>query len=85
MDAHDFARLAALIAAERSTVDAALVGFRAHRIGLDWRGRSRHQAEFAHHLAVETCVRSLAVLDDAEREALRLWRAALATNNPLGV
>jgi len=34
---------------------------------------------------VETCVRSLAVLDDAEREALRLWRAALATNNPLGV
>jgi len=85
MDAHDFARLAALVAAERSTVDAALGRFRLHHIGLDWRGRSKHQAEAAHHLAVETCARSLAALDDAEREALRLWRAALATSNPLGV
>jgi hypothetical protein len=85
MDAHDFARLASLVAAERSSVDAALGRFRTHRIGLEWRGRSRHQAEASHHLAVETCVRSLAALDDAEREALRLWRAALAASNPLGV
>jgi len=85
MNAHDYARLASLLAGERSVVEAALARFRTHHIGSDWRGRSRQQAEAAHQLAMEWCERSLVALDNAESEALRLWRAALADTQPLGV
>ena len=84
MDAHEYARLASLVSAERSRVAEALVRFRAHQLGSDWRGHSRRQAEAAHQAAVETCQRSLAALDDAEGEALRLWRVALVASHPLG-
>jgi hypothetical protein len=85
MDAHDFARRASLVAAERSVVKAALARFRAHQIGPDWRGRDRNQADSARESATQACTRALAALDDAEREALRLWRAALAATHPLGM
>ena len=85
MDAHDWARLASLVAAERSEVSAALGRFRAHHIGSEWRGRSRNQATAASDAAIETCLRSLAALDDAEGEVRRMWRAALADTHFLGV
>jgi hypothetical protein len=84
MDAHDYARLASLVAGERSAVATALARFRTHHLGNDWRGRSRAQAEAAHQSAIEATVRSLGALDDTEREALRLWRAALSATHPLG-
>jgi hypothetical protein len=84
MEAHDLARLATLVAAERSAIATALVRFRTHHLGSNWRGRSRSQAEAAHQVAIDTCHMALAALDDAEQEALRMWRAALAATNPLG-
>jgi hypothetical protein len=85
MDAHDYARLASLVAAERVALHAALARFQTHDIGHDWRGPSRHQAEVSHQAATEACHASLSALDDAEDEARRLWREALACTNPLGV
>lgn len=85
MDAHDFARLASLVATERAAVHAALARFQTYHIGSDWRGRSRQHAEAAYENAVDACAKSLTALDDAEREALRLWREALAATNPLGL
>ncbi len=85
MDAHDYARLASLLSAERSVVNAALARFRGFDIGPDWRGRSRSQAEAAKDDAIAAATHSLRELDNAEADALRLWRAALAATHPLGV
>jgi hypothetical protein len=85
MDAHDFARLASQVSQERTVINTALAVFRSHHVGSDWRGLSRQQAELAREAAVEACARSLAALDDAEREALRLWREALRATSLLGV
>jgi hypothetical protein len=85
MDAHDFARLASLVVQERQTVNAALARFQTHTIGLGWRGLSRQQAESSRELAIEVAILSLAALDEAEQEAIRLWRAALVSAHPLGV
>jgi hypothetical protein len=85
MDAHDYASLASLAAAERSAVHTALARFRAHHIGPDWRGLSRARADTARDVAIDAATRSLTALDEVEREALRLWRAALAATNPLGM
>jgi hypothetical protein len=85
MDAHNYARLASLLSAERQVVATALARFRTHDIGTDWRGRTRHEAHLAVELAVDTCTNTLATLDDAEREALRLWREALTASSPLGM
>jgi len=85
MEAHEYAQLASLVAGERSAVASALARFHTHYIGDDWRGRSRAQAEAAHASAIEATMRSLRALDDTEREALRLWRAALTITHPLGV
>lgn len=85
MDAHDYARLASLVSAERSVVNAALARFRGFDIGTDWRGRSRAVAEAAKDDAIAAATHSLRELDNAEAEALRLWRAALAATHPLGV
>ena len=85
MDAHDYARLASLLSAERNAVTTALARFRGHDIGTQWRGRARHEAHLAVEAAIDTCVRTLATLDEAEREALRLWREALTVSSPLGM
>ena len=85
MDAHDWARLASLVAAERSAVSAALARFRTHHIGSEWRGRSRNQANAASDAAMEACHQALAALSEAEDEARRMWRAALADTHYLGV
>ena len=85
MDAHDYARLASLLSAERHAVTAALARFRAHDIGTDWRGRTRHEAHLALESAIDTCIRTLATLDEAESEARRLWREALSQSSLLGI
>ena len=85
MDAHDWARLASLVAAERSAVSTALARFRTQHIGSEWRGPSRNQANAASDAAMEACHRALAALDDAEDDARRRWRAALADTHFLGV
>jgi hypothetical protein len=84
MDAHDYARLASLLAYERSAVAAALARYQTHHIGTDWRGHTRNQADAAHDAAINTCRRSLVALDEAEAEARRLWRAALSESHLLG-
>ncbi len=85
MDGQDFARLAAVVGQERSTVTTAVALFATHHIGSDWRGNTRQQAELAREGAIEACSRALSALDDAQREALRLWREALAAPHLLGV
>ena len=85
MDAQDFARLASLVAGERSTVAYALARFRSHHIGDGWLGLSRKQAEVSYDEAIRTIMSALDALDDAEREARHLWREALATTHLLGV
>lgn len=85
MDAHDWARLVSLLAAERSAVSAALERFRTHHIGGQWRGQSRNRANAASEAAMDACYRSLAAIDDAGDEARRMWRAALSDQHFLGV
>jgi hypothetical protein len=85
MDAHDYARVASLVAAERQVVGAALARFRTHNISPDWRGHSSFQANAASDAASDTCQRSLVALDDAEWQARLMWRAALTATHPLGL
>jgi predicted alpha/beta-hydrolase family hydrolase len=85
MDAHDYARLASLLADERSAVGAALARYETHQIGTHWQGRTRHQAGIATNAAIEACHRSLSALAEAETEARRLWRRAIADGHFLGV
>ena len=85
MDAHDWVRLASLVAAERSALTATLTRFRTHHTGGEWRGQSRNQADAASNAAVDSCYMAVAALNDVEDEARRMWRAALSGTHLLGV